>query len=246
MKAEISPDPAVIGDRRRIREARREAQRQVSAIEAVRQAALLEAFRAELSATVRSVSPFLEALLKSEGLSIDQVVSGMKPVPGWPRRPRLSRGGIVGCEVDRHMYRYYLAASLTKGRQQHPYRDSTHGLTLLLSSGAEARVQILGHSLEVELDMDAVRFETRFGILRIELGEPLPETIAAGIVGRPIDAVIDNPVLRGSSWVISAVEEAAYPFVGQVLVINSGNSPYCLPWVRAKKTVSATRPETER
>lgn len=190
---------------------------------------MLKAFWVEMRATIRSVSPFLQALLKSEGLSLNEVVAGIEPVPGWPRRPRLSAGGVAGPETRRHMFRYYLATLRTKNAQLHSIRDNAHGQTIIMANGAEARVQMIGHAIEVDLAIGETRLETRFGTLRIELEHALPDTLAAGIVGRRVDDVLDHPALRGRDWFISAVEDAAYPFVGQMLVVETGNSPYRVP-----------------
>ncbi|MDH7971267.1 hypothetical protein QH494_03665 [Sphingomonas sp. AR_OL41] len=224
-----NPDPSTAGDRVRFRSARRRAHRRVEGITDARRLVLRWAFREEMGVNVRSASPFLVGLLRGEHLTLDEAVHLINPLPGWPRRPRLSSAGSGALGPNLHMFRHYFAG-LAAGVGHPPLRDEFHGHTFILAEGGHARMQVVGHSIEVEAKIGSVRFETRFGVLRIELDRSLPETLALASLGRDVEQIVDHPALLGRGWRIVEVVAARSPFLGSVLVVPTGAIPYSLPW----------------
>lgn len=231
-ESHVEPDAPTDVDRRRARLARARAHRCIEVIDEARRAAIQSVFRSELGTTVRSASPFLIALLAKEGLTLDAVVLTLEPQPGWPYRPRLGHSGAADHKAGRHLVRHYLAGLFPKGRTVPPYRDSGRGYVIDRADDDWIRIEVAGHSLEVAARIGPVRFETHFGELRVELDGELPETLAIGCVGRLIEDVVDHEALRGRAWPITAVEDAAMPFVGPVLVVTTGCEAFRMPWVR--------------
>ncbi len=218
---------ATASDRQRIRNARQAARRSLEGIDAARRAAVRVAFRQELAATVRCASPFLIALLAAEGLSVEDAVSLIEPHPGWPRRPRL--GGPSAKHVTQHMLRHYVAGFSPRGRVFPPMPGDGHSHTIERAEGGWLRIEVVGHSLEVEAEIGELCFATRFGELRIELDRVLPETLADACRGRPIENVVDHAALRDRGWTIGGVEASRHPHGGQVLVVETGVVSFRMP-----------------
>ncbi|MDY7524630.1 hypothetical protein [Sphingomonas sp. 10B4] len=114
-----------------------------------------------------------------------------------------------------------------------PYLDpgklTTHGTSVDLWGYTSAKVRVDVHSIEVRVRLKTVTFDTCFGLLRIELGRHLPETLAIACVGRLVIEVVDHLSLRGSGWRIAAVEATS---IGSVLVVVTGSAAYRLQWAR--------------
>ena len=199
----------------------------VHAIDEERSTALQAAFRDEIGAVVRSASPFLISLLGTEGLALDEAVLALEAQPGWPRRPRLAGLGPKGHGFYDHVLRKYSAGMLARGLSQPPL----HGFTIEIAGGW-IRVEVVDHSLEVSGGIGPVRFRTRFGELRLELIEEMPQTVFIACTGRSVEQVVDHVALRGRGWRIDAVEDARLPVIGQVLVVMTGSVVYRLPWAR--------------
>ena len=238
MKSELlQPDDAPLrhdlpteADRRRMRNARACAHRRVDVIETVMRRMMDSAFREEMGATVRSASPFLIALLDHDGIALDDAVQLIEPQRGWPNHPQL--GGVANARASQHVVRHYVASLLPKAKMASPYRARAHGFVFERADDDWLRIEVAGHSLEATARIGPVRFETRFCELRVELDGELPESLAIGCIGRPIEQVVDHPTLRGRGWLIKAVEDAALPFVGPVIVVPNGAVAYRVPWAR--------------
>jgi hypothetical protein len=95
-----------------------------------------------------------------------------------------------------------------------------------------AHLEVVNHSLEVEGRVGPVRFETLFGTLRIELDDPLSETLAAACVGRSIGEILDHASLRGRNWLVTGVEDPPSPILGATLIVTTESTTYRMPWVR--------------
>ncbi len=184
-----------------------------------------ELFLEEIGATVRSASPFLIALLASDGLTLDDVVGQIVPGYGWPQRPRIPSGNR-SWKMRKHAFRHVRAAL----RADDPFEIlSMHGASVDLSSYTSAKVHIVAHSIEVRARLKTVTFSTRFGVLRIALGRCLPDTLAIGCVGRLVEEVVDHASLRGSGWLITDIETSEN---GATLIVKTGSVAYRMPWAR--------------
>ncbi|MET3762749.1 hypothetical protein [Sphingomonas sp. UYEF23] len=220
-------DEPTAGDRRRMKNARRKAHARLREIDVARTAAVADAFRAEMAATVRSPSPLLTALLATFDLTLNDAVRRIGPQREWPRRPRLS-GPKGYYPLHPHLLRHHIAGL-------HPAQISSHPLTgcrFERDNGDFLLLQFVDHSLELNARIGRVLIETRFGELRIEFMDTLPETILASCVGRMIEEIVDHVAWRGRGWRIRSAKDAEWPFLGQRLIVVTGSVSYRMPWAR--------------
>lgn len=210
------------GDRRRLRNARRQARARLAEIEAERKAAVAAVFRDGVRQAVRSASPLLVSLLAKHGLTLDDVVGLLEPSELWLTRVG-ARGGTRKDSVTGHLFRYYMAgagSALAPAVSRHTFHRLDEDYLA---------IRVVGHSLELDARIGRVRLETRFGELRIELMDQLPEAVFTGCIGAMVDQVVDHRCWRGKGWRIVGIEEAMTPYHGQVLVVAAGSVPYRLP-----------------
>lgn len=217
-------DAPTDGDRLRIRLARRLARALYAEVEASRDAKLLAALRIEVGATVRSASPVLIALLATQDMTLDQAVALIQPARFWPRRPTPSNQ-LCRYTIRNPLWRYYMTNS---PRHQPPL--PRHAYTVHCANGDYVSIQVVDHSLEVEAKIGLVCLETRFGELRVQLDEALPETIAIACVGRLIEKIVDHQAWYGRGWRIIGVEEPVTSYFGQTLIVAAGSVPYHITW----------------
>lgn len=226
-------DAPTDGDRRRIRNARREARARYREIDAERDAALVDAFRMELGAGVRSASPLLISMLAIEGLSLDDAVEAITPRHGWPARPRLS-GSRAAQPAHANLLRYYVAGRPSQFTRRPPTQITQRPLVSRMFDRAPDgyfQLNVVDHSLEIEARIGPVLIETRFGELSVELDFELPATVFAASVGRLLEEIVDHQAWRGRGWRISATAEEEYP-LGPRLIVVTGSADYRMPWVR--------------
>lgn len=228
-----TPDPAdgpgvsdapTRSDRQRIQHGRREARLLCARADADRAARQSAALRIEIGAAVRSASPLLIALLATRGLTLDDAVALIQPALFWPRRSTKS-GPPFGSTIRNTLWRYYMTTT-----PPHQARSSRHAHTFHDANGNYVRVQVVDHSLEVEAKIAPVWLETRFGELRIQLDDALPETLATACLGRLIDEIVDHAAWRGKGWRIVGVEKPVTRYFGQTLIVATGSVPYQVTW----------------
>lgn len=230
MIVDVQGDPPTPADLHRLRDARTRARARIRAIDAKRLVALRAAFREEIGYVVRSASPFLISVLAIEELTIDDAAMRLEAQAGWPSRPRLASGRRPGCKSHTHALRHYFAGMLANGFSLPPL----HCHTIERADGGWVRIEVADHSLEVSGKMGRVRFETRFGELRLGLIDEMPQTVFIACKGRPVEEVVDHVGLRGRGWRIDEIEDSKLPSRGQVLVVKTGSVAYRLPWIRKR------------
>ena len=211
-------------DVRRMRKARRQARARYAEIGAIRDAQAAAAFRAELGAVVRSASPLLISLLAIDGLTLDAAVALIDPVQSWPRQPRLS-GRSFRHSAHNHLLRHYIARVPSQLA-----RPPSHEHTFHRVDGNYVTMKVVEHSLDLEARIAPVWLETRFGELRVQLDEPLPETLAMASVGRLLEEIVDHAAWRGRGWRILDIEEPVTSYFGQTLIVATGSVPYSITW----------------
>ncbi len=214
-------------DHRRLRSARRLAHRGSRENKAVFDAAMLATFRAELGAVVRSASPVLIGLLELDGLPLDHAVALIMPQDDWPRKPRLAPSPF---NLSRRPLT--LPAKYTSARLPQALSYPANGYRYDRPDGGHLHLQVMDHSLELVARIGRALFVTRFGELRIELADELPEAIVTACLGRMIDEVVDHPALRGRGWPIVDFEDSGMPLAGHELIVRTGSVPYRMPWSR--------------
>ena len=225
-------DPTTATDRRRIRDARAVARTAFRATSRDDEEQVRELFRQEIGTDVRSASPFLLSFVASRGESVDRLLDRIRPAPRWPRSPALSARPAVQFRRAREPYRRFVIGTTTGDREVIRLRGFGHGALFTQAGDDWACLEVVDHSLEIEARIGPVKLETLFGVLRVELDHPVPETLAATCVGRSACEVVDHPALRYRHWRIEAVEESPSPTLGQTLVIETGSVAFRVPWMR--------------
>jgi len=221
-------------DRQRIQRARRRSRAMLTKIEAARAAAVTAAFRAKLTACIRSASPLLISLLAADGLTPEGALALIVPDEirhGRSPRPLFNRAAVG------HLLRYYMSGispSLISPPSMYEHK-------IRRSNGDFVAIQVVDHALELEARIGPLWLETRFGELRVQLDEAVPETIAASCIGRKLEEIVDHPAWRGRGWLIVDVEDAVTSYFGQTMIVAAGSVPYRLTWADAGQSV-LTRP----
>lgn len=225
-------DPATMSDRQRFREARAAARVAVREADRGDLGARRLAFRREVGTNVRSASPFLLSLVASAGGQVDRLLDRLDPGLHWPRYPALSSNPASRFQRLREPPRRFVIATPNGDREAVRRRGFGHTVPFIYSGRDWAFLEVVEHSLEVEARIGPARLETLFGVLRVELDDPLPDTVAAATIGRRIGDVVDHASLRGHPWPIVAVEDPPSPSFGQTLVVETGSVAFRIPWVR--------------
>lgn len=220
-------DPPTPSDHRRVRFARRQAQARAKEIEKAHKAAVLEVFRAEMGTTVRSASLLLTPLFAELGMTLDEAVTMIQPMADWPNHPPLlgSKGAL---RSQSHIHHYYSPGL----RRTHITRPPLNSCTFDLPSGGYLMLQIFDHSVDLIAGIGNVVISTRFGELRVEFLDQIPEAIFGSCVGRLIEEVVDHSGWRGRGWRIVKIDDGYPPLCGQAFIANIGSEPYQMPWAR--------------
>lgn len=225
-------DPCTGSDRQRIREARAVARAAVREADREDAGARRAAFRQEVGTNVRSASPFALSLAATAGETVDGLLDRLDPGLHWPRYPALSSNPAERFRRLREPPRRFVIATPTGDREAVRRRGFGHAVPFMCSGREWACLEVVEHSLEAEARIGSARLETLFGVLRIELDAPLPDTVATATIGRPIGDVVDHASLRGRPWLIVSVEEPPSPSSGQTLVVETGSVAFRMPWAR--------------
>lgn len=156
--------------------------------------ALLLAFRRELGATVRSVSPLLVALLDACAMDLDECVSSIRPVPGWPDRPTLpvsgphrdgSKGTVRGGSE---------AAWRARAKAFAPH--DCHACTIYPAGGERLTVHVVDHSIEVAAWLGPIRLRSLFGAFQLSMPRDEWRAPYPPHAGDDLDALVGHPGLR--------------------------------------------------
>ncbi len=182
-------------------------------------------FRTEIGDVVRSTSPLLISLLAIEGLTLDDAMALMKPGRFWPHEPQLWNRPRKPA-LHTHVPKYDPVGLQPMKICKHPL----HSHRFDRPDGDYLDINIVDHSLELCARVKPVFLQTRFGVLRIELDDVIPDTVLTGSIGRTIDEIVDHEAWRGRGWRIIATEDGYPPLQGQALVVAMGSVPYRVIW----------------
>lgn len=219
-------DAPTDGDRRRIRNARRQARARYDEIDAARDAEVANTLRTELTAAIRSASPLLISLLAVEGLTLDDAMAMMVSEQSSTQQPtRLSRFRSYQTSHSQ-MLRHYL----TGPSPSRVTSAASHEHIINRAGGGYITMKVFEHSVEVETRIAPVWLDTKFGKLQVQLDTALPDMLATAAVGRLLEEIVDHAVWRGRGWRIHAIEEPVSSFFGQTLIVATGSLPYQVTW----------------
>ncbi|BCA62733.1 hypothetical protein HMP09_1967 [Sphingomonas sp. HMP9] len=151
-------------------------------------------FHEHLHATVRRASPLLLGLATMEGVSIAEAVSQSRPPENWPRMPlydfppsrlrvsqlRPIRRGSTNLHEERRFRRVFC----DPGVIIRPVDDPRGRFAVRPHSGMLAFTAAIGPSLLSAFGATAT----------LMLRDPLPDTLAIAMPGRPLRQLIDHPL----------------------------------------------------
>ncbi|MFD1787700.1 hypothetical protein ACFSC3_08955 [Sphingomonas floccifaciens] len=213
-----------------LRTARRIAERRMRAIDEARDFLKLNAFRAELGATIRCVTPLLTPLLALQDTTLNDAVWTIQPPTGWPQHPRVGTfvaGQSCGCRLTRRHFDF--AGGV---RTRCPFCSHDRGSFFSITRGSWFRLDVFRHSLEVAGRLGPIRFASELGRLNIEPGIDLPIAVRSACVGKLIEEVIDHEIFLGRGWKIVDVAEAPLDSGRTVLIADTEFVAYRMPWAR--------------
>lgn len=194
----------------------------------------LAVYRTHHAATALSASPLALDLLDHLGLDADALCLQLRPEGTW--WPWLCGPRPV------------LAARFAGRWKGHaaPPPDPAHDRCSFLHGGLPIRrrrhgdgplgIRLSPAGLEIAGAMGPVRFRTSGGRALLWCRAPVPATVLVCCEGRPVDALLDHPVLRGRGYRVAAVREDRRP--GRAgrsawgLVVDVPRVPWRAPWAR--------------
>lgn len=183
-----------------------------------------EIWRAAQAELVMGASPIALDLLAGEGMDPSKASRRITPNGPWPAwlcgpRPLLARS----------FARRWKRASA-------PPRDERHDRLAFLEGGLVLRrrdnpsgalgVRLSGGALNVGARIGPVWIRTN-GALAV--ADPLPAVLLAACAGRPLDRLLDHPVVRARGYEILC-EAAPPPRQAWALLVRTGVSPWRVPW----------------
>lgn len=190
--------------------------------------AMLAAFRQEIAATVRSVSPLLDSLVASLGTSVDDLVPSLRPVPGWPDWPRLPVSGaqqtsVAGVAPGTASEAAWRARTTAFGP------EICHSLTIQPSYDERLMIHVVDHSLEVAAWLGSIRLRSLFGAFRMAVPRADWQAPYPPHVGDRLEDLVTQPALRGRGWTVAAVDRQGSSRDYR-LSVRTGSRAYSLPW----------------
>lgn len=194
-----SDEAAVAG----IETATAKACKEADTIEQIAAELRLASFRSYLQATLDAMSALVPDILALAGADVAKAFDAMRPGPSWPRGSVIQRYGRTAGGANR-----LFSAGRLGSRSALPTGSTGRALGAdevigerLVGPWVEAR--IIGTSLEAVLRWNEFELVTRSGIAYLTLFRRLPETVVAFCRGRPLDEVVDHPVLRGRGYSVN-------------------------------------------
>lgn len=182
----------------------RRAREDILTIDRLASAMRLAAFRSYLTDALRSMSVLVPDMLASGGTDVQAALQRMRPSRGWP-----GCAGLPDYAAASFRVRPRIRAFGGKTWSSTATRFDVDVLPLrvgdaVMIDGALAdwvEVAVAGRCLDVTLRGDACALSTAAGMARIRIPGELPDTVAAAAVRRPLDDLLDHPLLRGRGFV---------------------------------------------
>jgi len=212
------------------REAGRRAREDILTIDRLATSMRLAAFRGYLTDAVRSMSALVPELLAAAGTDVRSALQRLRPSRGWPGCAGRSDHAAAAYRV-----RPVVRAFGRKSWPQVAPRFDIHALPMrvgdaIVTDGALAdwvEVAVAGTCLDVTSRSDAYELSTAGGMARIRFPGELPEIVAATALRRPLDDLVDHPLVRGRGFVAGKVSCGS----GEtILEFKVGLLPLETPW----------------
>jgi len=202
-----------------VSEGERAALLDLAAVERRWRAVELRVFRERLVTTVRFVSPVLVDLAALEGLTLDGVVKLLRP----------GRAAAPGRLVRRSQLAWWHAAHYGHRPNDVDWRFGVNGRVLRHRHDPRGvlAVRAAGDTIDVAVGIGGACLETSGRTATLWLPEPLPAMVLSACVGMQLDAIADHPLFNGRGYVVTDVRDGG---TRQALVIDTGVTPYRVPW----------------
>ncbi|MBB4155066.1 hypothetical protein GGQ80_002983 [Sphingomonas jinjuensis] len=181
---------------------------------------------------IRLVSLLVVDACAAEGVDLDALADTMRPDDVWRRWLGGPPPPLTSPSIDR------------LGREARRYEAGT--LPRLLRCGVVVRehddprgalgVRAGAHCLELGMTMPAAALRTRNGEAFLCLRCRLPDTVISAAYDRPLDEIVDHPVLRGSGYRVTRAKATHW---GRThLAFRAEPVAWLMPWVRDHAPIS--------
>ncbi|MDQ2804361.1 MAG: hypothetical protein M3Y41_17395 [Pseudomonadota bacterium] len=210
------------------REARASVELAIERFTAARERERLVLYRMHLQATVRWISPLTLAMAKHVGIDLGDGMKSIRPPSEWPwRRP----DSLVRSFAHRgHItHRLYFAPNRPAIQVLLQRYVTGHGF-VHIGSGSDILVfDVNGPWLSMHGQIGQCALRVATGTAALTLPAGVPDTLAAAMVGKPVDAIVAHPALTGSGYSVKRVREANGA-AGPTLIFSTGRSRLVMPW----------------
>lgn len=193
----------------------------------------LASFRNYLGATVHSMSAIVPDVLATvpdvlatAGSDVTSALQRIRPGHLWPMSTAPKATTSKMAQASR---RGYPIRTIGDARAT-TYRSPSRAGDAVIADGAPGEwveVAIVGDSLEVVLRSDGSELSTHAGFAHLRLAGSLPDTVLAACEGRPLDDVVDHPLLRGRGYVVARSSKLAS---ASTLQFEVGRVALEMPW----------------
>ncbi|MES3150867.1 hypothetical protein [Sphingomonas faeni] len=190
-------------------------------------------YRLHLQTTVNKVSQLATDLAGHGGLTLCDVAHRLPLPDAWPWR--IGEGRIM---VTSRRWRPIGSAVRLKGGVSSSGLRSWPRLGPFAANirpygddNGELAFAAVDDVLEAVARLGSCIVQTFRGSGRLLLSETLPETFVVTLPGRPLDELVQHPVLSGRGYVIVDVEKAEYD-QAHVVTFTNELRPYTMPWAQ--------------
>ena len=195
----------------------------------------LQAWRDYQGSTVRSASSLALAMFAHAGLDLDAAVRRLGPEgarPDWlvglgfAGRARKARWPGRRHDVD-----------LRAADERERFLHSGHVLRGPGEPGGIALgIRLSPFGLEVAFVLGHLSVRTLADEATVAVDAGLPETVRQGLVGWPLGALVDHPILRDPALVIMDADALAWPLRpgAWAMTVRAPRVPWRVPWARGR------------
>lgn len=186
--------------------------------------ALADTFRTYVGTVIKAVSPLVLDACRMEGLELDTLLEGLRH--DCPFRPWL--GGSPPMHGIGHGARRFVVLPTHHAMVAQFHRCGIVVREEVAPMGALG-FPVGARCLEFAMKTQHARMSSANGLVRLQLARSIPETLCISLRGRPIEDVVDHPVLFGRGYTVMRVVPS--PHGGVCVLLRVGCVPWRMPWV---------------
>lgn len=185
----------------------------------------LRLYRLHLQVTVRKVSPLVLDLAAYTGSRFDDVVDEFAPRSTWPDGDLGKVGPRSRPNAGSQRWIGHKHSNAAREWRRNHRRGVVRGGA---ASGAQIVFMVMAGRVEALAALAGCALQTMGSYASLHLPDALPETVAAALPGRDVDALFGHPVLDGRGYVVEHVHAGFSG--GEVVTFRTGSLPCELPW----------------